>query len=174
MRIMSIIFLINSHRDSPGSPASRGFPGRPRSIIAVTQGNFLLYDNQPAGQVHSGTDFQPGLNHYVEPPPPAVPGSRLAQAGFCRFEFCRRLTEPGVLQICSMPASWLSSITVGLPPTRTPFRYADHSFNYLEFLRSFGYGKLYFYHNIWAITLCQAQKVASGLLCLSNSLSKSG
>ena len=35
-----------------------------------------------------------------------------------------------VWQIYPLPAAWLSSITPGLPPTRNPFGYADHTFNY--------------------------------------------
>ena len=45
------MFLQNYRQDPNGSPASRGFPGRPAPPSPRAYKNFLLYDNQPASQV---------------------------------------------------------------------------------------------------------------------------
>ena len=44
------MFLQNYRQDPNGSPASRGFPGRPAPPSPRAYKNFLLYDNHPAGQ----------------------------------------------------------------------------------------------------------------------------
>ena len=44
------MFLQNYRQDPNGSPASRGFPGRPAPPSPRAYKNFLLYDNQPDGQ----------------------------------------------------------------------------------------------------------------------------
>jgi transposase len=45
-----MLFMKNYHRDSTGSPVSRGFTGRPATPLLRPHKNFLLYDNQPASQ----------------------------------------------------------------------------------------------------------------------------